>query len=136
MISLGAIAALALSATAAYADDALTPGFVEDVKADGGPPAFVDEVKDGGGPPAWVDTHQATAEDTSDVDTSDEDTSDEDAGDEDASESAGDNARTPEWVADVVSGGGPPAWVDEVKSEGGPPSWNTAKPDTTTPRGR
>ena len=96
LASAGAIVALALGTSTALADE-LTPGFVADVKANGGPPAWVADVKTSGGPPAWVDTHADQATET------DEDTAETDE--------------------DTKANGGPPAWVADVKTSGGPPAF-------------
>jgi hypothetical protein len=119
LASAGAIAALALSTSAAFADSSLTPGFVDDVKADGGPPAFVADLGTEGGPPAWVDT--ANGGSTADEDGADLDTTDQGLSGGEAS--MPDQANVPEWVADVKTDGGPPAWVGDVKTDGGPPAF-------------
>jgi hypothetical protein len=62
---------LVLSATA-LANSELTPGWVDDVRTDGGPPAWVDDVKTDGGPPAWV--AGAPADGTDDADAPDDGT--------------------------------------------------------------
>jgi hypothetical protein len=56
---LAATAALLVLSATALANSELTPGWVDDVKADGGPPAWVDDVKTNGGPPAWVETQRS-----------------------------------------------------------------------------
>jgi hypothetical protein len=125
--SAGAIAALALSTSAALADSSLTPGFVDDVKADGGPPAFVADLRTEGGPPAWVDT--ASGGSATDEDGADEDTTDQGLSGGEAS--TPDQANVPEWVADVQTDGGPPAWVTDVKADGGPPAFVDAQRSST-----
>ena len=47
---MAAFAAGALGLAAAGA-----PGFVDDVREDGGPPEWVEDVKEDGGPPEWVE---------------------------------------------------------------------------------
>lgn len=117
-----AVIALALSGPA-LAENELTPGWVADVRSDGGPPAWLDDVKTEGGPPAWVDTHGSGAPD----DGTSSDAPDEGSGSGDSDGQGGgslpEQANVPAWVADVRANGGPPAWVADVKTNGGPPAF-------------
>ena len=73
-----------------------------------GAPGFVDDVREDGGPPEWVEDQRATDDEASEN------------GSENAAEPAG---APPEWVEDVKEDGGPPEWVEDVTGDGGPPEW-------------
>src|SRR5687768_11160518 len=88
-------ALLSFGVTAASANE-LTAGWVEDLKADGGPPAWVEDVKTDGGPPPWVKT--GAPEDGTDAAA---------AAPDDGTGSAGtpEQANVPAWVAEVTANG-------------------------------